>query len=110
MPNSTYHVTFKRETRNSLHVIPSHIAQQARQIIDTHLRHQPTQRIPGKLKRLKGQLADVWQAADVLEGIIQPGEDGETLAPHPDVDFGDDLRRGQKPYAAADHRLYLARA
>jgi mRNA-degrading endonuclease RelE of RelBE toxin-antitoxin system len=61
VPNSTYRVILKREARNNLHTLPSHITQQARQFIDTHLGHQPTQRILGKLKRLKGQLADVWQ-------------------------------------------------
>src|SRR5919106_5348255 len=45
-----------------------------------------------------------------LEGIVQPGEDGEAIAPDPDIDFGDDLRRCEKPYPTAYDRLYLAGA
>jgi mRNA-degrading endonuclease RelE of RelBE toxin-antitoxin system len=43
--------------------MPRHIAQQVQEFIDTHLCHHPTQRIAGKLKRLNGELAGVWQYA-----------------------------------------------
>src|SRR5918999_916194 len=46
----------------------------------------------------------------VLEGIIQSGEDRHPLTPHPDIDFSHDLRRGEKPYAPTDYRLYFAGA
>jgi mRNA-degrading endonuclease RelE of RelBE toxin-antitoxin system len=58
---STYHVILKRDVAKALQVIPSHIAQQAQGFIDTHLRHHPTQRIPSKLKQLKGSLSGIWQ-------------------------------------------------
>jgi hypothetical protein len=48
------------------------------------------------------------QLAIALKWIIEPGEDGETFAADPDIDFGNNLRRGEKPYATADDRLYLA--
>jgi hypothetical protein len=59
--NSTQCVTPKRDARNALHSIPCHIAQQVQQFVDEHLSHHPTQHIPAKLKRFKGQLASVWQ-------------------------------------------------
>ena len=61
MANSTYHVILKRDAAKALTTIPTHIAEQARGFIDTHLRHHPTQRIPAKLKQLKGALSGVWQ-------------------------------------------------
>jgi mRNA-degrading endonuclease RelE of RelBE toxin-antitoxin system len=59
--NSTYYVILKRDAAKALLTIPSHIVQQAQGFIDTHLRHHPTQRIPSKLKQLKGALAGIWQ-------------------------------------------------
>ena len=61
MANSTYHVILKRDAAKALTTIPQYIAQQAQGFIDTHLRHHPTQRIPSKLKQLKGPLLGVWQ-------------------------------------------------
>jgi mRNA-degrading endonuclease RelE of RelBE toxin-antitoxin system len=54
-------VILKRDAAKALRTIPSHIAQQAQGLIDTHLRHHPTQRIPSKLKQLKGDLSGIWQ-------------------------------------------------
>jgi addiction module RelE/StbE family toxin len=54
-------VILKRDAAKALQTIPQHIAQQAQGFIDTHLRHHPTQRIPSKLKELKGSLSGVWQ-------------------------------------------------
>jgi addiction module RelE/StbE family toxin len=59
--NSTYRVILNRDARNALRIIPRHIAQQAQQFIDDHLFHHPTLRIPAKMKRLKGQLAGIYQ-------------------------------------------------
>jgi mRNA-degrading endonuclease RelE of RelBE toxin-antitoxin system len=58
---STYHVILKRDAAKALQAIPTLIAQQARGFIDTHLQHHPTQRIPSKLKQLKGSLTGIWQ-------------------------------------------------
>jgi mRNA-degrading endonuclease RelE of RelBE toxin-antitoxin system len=58
---STYHVILKRDAAKALQTIPSHIAQQAQGFIDTHLQHHPTQRIPSKLKQLKGSLSGIGQ-------------------------------------------------
>jgi len=54
-------VILKRDAAKALKTIPSHIAQQAQGIIDAHFRHHPTQRIPSKLKQLKGPLSGIWQ-------------------------------------------------
>jgi mRNA-degrading endonuclease RelE of RelBE toxin-antitoxin system len=59
--SSAYQVILKREARRAIQSIPPHIAVQAQVFIDTHLRHYPTQRIPAKMKRLKGQLTGIWQ-------------------------------------------------
>lgn len=61
MASSTYQVILKREARRAIQSIPRYIADQARVFIDTHLRRYPIQRIPAKIKRLKGQLAGIWQ-------------------------------------------------
>lgn len=61
MANSTDHVILKRDAAKALTTIPRHIAQQAQGFTDRHLRHHPTQRIPTKLKQLKGALSGVWQ-------------------------------------------------
>jgi mRNA-degrading endonuclease RelE of RelBE toxin-antitoxin system len=58
--STTYRIVLKREARRALQSIPRHIAQQAQTFIDAHLQHSPTQRIPSKMKRLKGQLSGVW--------------------------------------------------
>jgi len=52
---STYHVILKREARNALQRIPHYIAQHVQSFIGDHLCHEPTQRIPGKTKLLKGR-------------------------------------------------------
>src|SRR5687768_7920601 len=59
--SSTYQVILRREAYKALQTIPSMIAQQAERFIDTHLRYTPTQRIPAKMKQLKGSLAGIWQ-------------------------------------------------
>lgn len=61
MATPVYQVTLRKDAEKALQTMPEHIAQQAREFISTHLRHYPTRYIPGKLKRLKGRLAQVWQ-------------------------------------------------
>lgn len=61
MANSTYRVILRRDARNAIQHIPRYIALQAQAFIDDHLQHHPTQRIPTKLKQLKGQLVGFWQ-------------------------------------------------
>lgn len=56
-----YQVRLKRDAEKAFQALPEHIASQAREFIDDHLRHHPTRYIPGKLKRLKGRLSQVWQ-------------------------------------------------
>jgi len=59
--STTYRIILKREARNTLKSIPRHISQQAQIFINAHLQHHPTQRIPYKMKRLRGQLSGIWQ-------------------------------------------------
>jgi mRNA-degrading endonuclease RelE of RelBE toxin-antitoxin system len=56
-----YQVRLRKDAENALQTLPEHIAHRAREFIGDHLRHQPTRYIPGKLKRLKGRLSQVWQ-------------------------------------------------
>jgi mRNA-degrading endonuclease RelE of RelBE toxin-antitoxin system len=56
-----YQVRLKKDAEKAFQTLPEHIARQAREFIDDHLQHHPTRYIPGKLKRLKGRLSQVWQ-------------------------------------------------
>ena len=61
MSKPNYSIKLRKQARKGLEKLPVARQQQAREFINTHLRHTPRQSIPGKTKLLSGSLAGIYQ-------------------------------------------------
>ena len=61
MSNPNYSIRLRKQARKGLEKLPPARRQQAREFINTHLRHSPKQAIPGKTKLLVGSLKGIYQ-------------------------------------------------
>ncbi len=61
MSKPSYSIRLRKQAQKGLEKLPTARQQHAREFINSHLRHTPTQPIPGKTKRLSGPLKGIFQ-------------------------------------------------